>query len=220
MRVLVVAKAPVAGRVKTRLASAIGSPAAAEVAAAALLDTMDAATAAVGPERCVLSLDGDLADATRGREIRESLAGWTVVPQRGAGFAERLANAHDDAGTGPVIQIAMDTPQVTPLHLLRVSADLDGHDAVLGAAGDGGWWVLARRDPRVSRALAGVAMSEPTTYVDTFAALAEAAPPGGGVGTTTELRDVDTVADAHVVAAMAPRTRFAAVWRERARAVS
>ena len=57
-------------------------------------------------------------------------------------------------------------------------------------------------------------MSTPTTGADTRAAL-EAA--GLAVGTTTELTDVDTVADADAVAALAPHGRFAAAWRGRTR---
>ena len=87
----------------------------------------------------------------------------------------------------------MDTPQVTARDFVRVFVDLAEADAVLGPAGDGGWWVLGRRDPRAAQALADVAMSEPTTYDDTWAAL-EAR--GQRMATTHQLRDVDTVEDA------------------------
>jgi glycosyltransferase A (GT-A) superfamily protein (DUF2064 family) len=211
MRVLVMAKAPVAGRVKTRLGAVIGPDAAAELAAAALLDTIDAASAAVGAGCCRLSLDGSLSGAVRGLEITERVRGWTVTPQRGDGFAARLATAHLDAGSGPVAQIGMDTPQVTPAQLCQVFSDLVDLDAVLGPAEDGGWWVLGRRDPRAAQALSDVAMSEPTTYDDTWAAL-EARQQR--VGSTESLRDVDTVEDAEVVASRAPHTRFARAWKE------
>jgi glycosyltransferase A (GT-A) superfamily protein (DUF2064 family) len=210
VRVLVVAKSPVAGRVKTRLGSVIGPGAAAGLAAAALLDTLQAATATVGAERCLLALAGDLADAVDGPEIEELLEGWTITPQRGDDFASRLAAAHLDAGPGPVAQIGMDTPQVTSTHLAQVFSDLVGLDAVLGPAEDGGWWVLGRRDPEAARALADVAMSGPTTYDDTWAALEARRQ---RVGRTGSLRDVDTVDDADTVSAAAPHTRFARAWR-------
>ncbi len=204
------AKAPVAGLVKTRLGSAVGAAAAADLAAAALLDTIDAAAAAVGPEGCHLSLAGDLSGAVRGAEITGLLAGWTVTAQRGEGFAERLAAAHLDAGAGPLAQIGMDTPQVTARDFVRVFVDLAEADVVLGPADDGGWWVLGRRNPQAAQALARVAMSQPTTYADTWTAL-EAR--GQRMATTAQLRDVDTVEDAEVVAAGAPHTRFAEAWR-------
>lgn len=210
MRILVVAKSPVAGRVKTRLGTVIGPEAAADVAAAALLDTLDAAVATVGAERCHLALDGDLADAVRGEEVTALLTGWTITTQRGADFAARLAAAHLDAGPGPVAQIGMDTPQVCAADLAQVFTDLVDRDAVLGPADDGGWWVLGRRDPEVVQGLAQVAMSEPTTYADTWTALETA---GRSVVTTGALRDVDTVDDAEAVALGAPHTRFAQAWR-------
>lgn len=213
MRVLVVAKSPVAGRVKTRLGSVIGLCAAADLAAAALLDTLETAAASVGADRCHLALAGDLAEAARGPEIEDVVRGWRISTQRGDSFAARLAAAHADAGTGPVAQVGMDTPQMTSDDLARVFADLDGHEAVLGPADDGGWWVLGRRDPRAMRALVGVAMSRPTTYADTWAALERRRL---RVGATCSLRDVDTVADAEAVAAAAPETRFAEAWRSMA----
>ncbi|TWH68719.1 hypothetical protein JD77_03717 [Micromonospora olivasterospora] len=147
---LVLAKAPVPGRVKTRLCPPVRPAEAAEVAAAALLDTLDAARAApdVVP---VLALAGRLAGAVRGAELRAALAGWRVLPQRGAGLAERLAHAHADAAAAfpgrPVLQIGMDTPQVGPAELAAASARLATVDAVLGPAADGGWWALGLRDP-------------------------------------------------------------------------
>lgn len=211
-RALVVAKAPVAGRVKTRLGAAIGDGAAAEVAAAALLDTVRACQDAFGSERCLLSLAGDLADAVRGDEIAAALSGWGVARQRGCTFAERLTNAHVDVPPGdPVVQVGMDTPQLTVELLLGAAAVLVDHDAVLGPAEDGGWWVLGLRDPRGATVLHDVPMSTPTTYDDTRRALAAA---GLGVGTTAVLRDVDTLADAALVADVAPHGEFARAWRE------
>jgi glycosyltransferase A (GT-A) superfamily protein (DUF2064 family) len=207
--VLVMAKAPVPGRAKTRLAVTTGDEVAADLAAAALLDTI-AAVAALPGARGHLALAGDLPTASRGRELVAAVEGWRVTAQRGASFADRLAAAHLDAGPGPVVQIGMDTPQLTPDLLAGVLDDLDGHDACLGPAPDGGWWALARRDPSVAAPLARVAMSTPRTYEDTRAALVGA---GHRVSSTTPLGDVDTVEDAAEVARLAPGTRFAAAFR-------
>ncbi len=207
MKVLVLAKAPVAGRVKTRLGADVGLDRAADLAAAALLDTIAAASAASA--HCHLALDGDLADAVRGDELRAALVGWTVTAQRGDGFAERLVNAHLDAGPGVVVQIGMDTPHASADDLRAAAAALGDDDAVLGPAPDGGWWVLVRRVAATAAPLAGVAMSTPTTYDDTLAALRAS---GATVATTATLRDVDTVADADAVALLAPGTRFARSW--------
>jgi len=206
--VLVVAKAPEPGRVKTRLGAEVGMVRAAELAAASLLDTLAASAAAVGPERCHLSLSGDLGRATGAAELRAVLTDWTVHPQGGGGLGARLADAHARV-PGPVVQVGMDTPHVTAELLLGAAAGLADHDAVLGPAEDGGWWLLALREPAAATALTDVPMSRPTTCVDTRSALVAA---GLEVGTTATLRDVDEVPDAAAVARLAPRTRFAAAW--------
>ena len=203
---LVVAKAPEPGRVKTRLGATIGMEAAAEVAAASLLDTL--ATCASAASNCHVSLAGELDQAVRGHELRAALAGWTVHPQEGLDLAARLADAHARVA-GPVVQVGMDTPHLTRALLWQAAAGLSTYDAVLGPAEDGGWWVLALRDPSQAAALAGIQMSTPSTGADTRAAL-EAA--GLSVGSASTLRDVDTVADADAVAALAPESRFAAAW--------
>jgi hypothetical protein len=211
--VLVMAKAPVPGQVKTRLGAVVGAQAAAALAAACLLDTLDVCqTVFRDPVRRHIALAGDLERAIRSGALREQLHMWTRHPQRGGGFSERLANAHADVATAgvPVVQIGMDTPHLAAEHLADVAARVgDGNDAVLGPAEDGGWWVLAVTQPRFAQALRSVEMSTPTTYADTRTAL-EAA--GARVVDTVTLRDVDTVEDAAHAAAAAPATRFAREW--------
>jgi len=210
--VLVVAKAPVAGQAKTRLSPMIGAAAAADLAAAALLDTLDAAIEAagrLGTGPAVLALTGDLGQAARRAEIRATVRTCRVIPQRGDGFDARLVAAHADAagsGGGAVLQIGMDTPQVDAGLLVRCAGKLANADAVLGPAVDGGWWVLAVRRSVIAEAILGVPLSTDRTGVLTRSALR-----GGGrtVIEAPRLRDVDTMADAWAVAALAPQTRFA-----------
>ena len=213
-RVLVVAKAPVAGVAKTRVGAEIGMDVAAELAAAALLDTLRTCATEVGVDRCRVAISGALADATDGQRISAALEGWRSYDQRGDGLAERLANAFLDlAGEddGPVVQIGMDTPQVTGSDLAALIDGLDGHDAVLADAEDGGWWALALADPRHGAHLAGVAMSTPGTAAATRAAFEDA---GLRVGSGRVLRDVDLAEDADAVAAAcAEGSEFARRWR-------
>jgi rSAM/selenodomain-associated transferase 1 len=200
--VIVLAKAPVPGRVKTRLCPPCTPEQAARVAAAALADTLEA-VAALDGRRPVLALDTG-ADAT---PIR--LAGldrFTVIPQRGRGLDERLAAAFADVA-GPALLVGMDTPQVTPALLARSVARLvePGIDAVLGSAVDGGYWAVGLRAP-TDAAFLGVPMSTACTGVaqrDRLAAL------GLRVAMLPVLRDVDTAADARAVAAAVPGSRFA-----------
>ena len=103
----------------------------------------------------------------------------------------------------------MDTPQITAEVLLGAARGLNAHDAVLGPAEDGGWWVLALREPAWASVLSSVPMSTSTTYADTRAALVAC---GLDVGSTATLLDVDEVDDAEAVARLAPGSRFAAAW--------
>jgi uncharacterized protein len=209
--VLVVAKAPVPGLAKTRLAADLGVEVAADIAAAALLDTLDAVAAAPVAER-VVALTGDLGQACRSGEIADRLTDFTVITQRGDGFGERLAHAHEDAAASglPVLQIGMDTPQVSP-DLITECGQALVDDAVLGLAADGGWWVLGVRDPAMARCLCSVPMSQPDTGARTLNALRGA---GFRVGLVAELADVDTIGDIEAVRwACAPTGRFAQTTR-------
>jgi glycosyltransferase A (GT-A) superfamily protein (DUF2064 family) len=206
---LVVAKAPVPGLAKTRLAATVGDAAAADFAAAALLDTLDAVADAPVAAR-VVALTGDLAAASRRAELEARLSEFTVIEQRGAGFADRLANAHADAsrtaGGVPVLQIGMDTPQVTPGLLADCATTLCGADAVLGLACDGGWWILGVTHPDMAECLRTVPMSQPDTGAVTLRALGDT---GRDVRLVPELADVDTFDDIAVVGrACRPGSRF------------
>jgi rSAM/selenodomain-associated transferase 1 len=199
---VVIAKAPVPGRVKTRLCPPCTPVQAAELAEAALSDTL-AAAAATPATRRVCVLDGD-----PGPWLPH---GFDVLPQRGGGLDERLASAFEDVG-GPAFLVGMDTPQVTPAHLADGLAALRSPwcDAVLGLAPDGGYWAIGLR--RADRSLfEGVPMSTAHTGAAQRARLLEA---GLRVHELPEQRDVDTIADARAVAAMAPPgRRFASALR-------
>lgn len=201
---LVVAKAPVPGLAKTRLCPPATPREAAEIAAAALLDTLDAVLA-VKDVTPVVAFTGDLRRAAARTELTKALARTTVIRQRGDDFGERLANAHKDvAHLGPVLQIGMDTPQVTPQLLVGGLDRLHDLDAVLGYAADGGWWALGLRDPREADVLRNVPMSRSDTGDRTYGALGHLR-----TGHLPVLSDVDTMADAVQVAGTMTSGRFA-----------
>lgn len=209
---LVVAKAPEPGRAKTRLAATVGDRVAAEIAAAALLDTLDAVADAPVAAR-VVALTGDLDRAASGADIRRRLASFTVIAQRGADFGARLANAHADASSDglPVLQIGMDTPQVTADLLSGCARRLLEAPAVLGLARDGGWWVLGVGTPAMAQCLRTVPMSESDTGGQTLKALRNK---GIDVATVRTLADVDVIDDVAVVRGeCGPDSRFTRVTR-------
>ncbi|MGI9023302.1 MAG: TIGR04282 family arsenosugar biosynthesis glycosyltransferase [Acidimicrobiales bacterium] len=196
--IIVMAKEPVAGRVKTRLCPPCTPGEAAALAAASLADTLAAVAATPAAWRTV---------ALEGSPGPWLPSGFGVVAQRGAGLDERLAAAFANAGT-PALAIAADTPQVTPelLGLALATLAEPGVDAVLGPTDDDGYWVLGlrRSDPR---AVVGVPMSSPRTLSAQRARLDEL---GLRVAGLPSLRDVDGIDDARAVAAAIPASRFAA----------
>jgi rSAM/selenodomain-associated transferase 1 len=194
---LVMAKEPVPGRVKTRLTPPYLPVKAARIAESMLSDTLHAVAAAPARRRVLV---------LAGRPGRWLPRGFEVIPQRGGGLDERLANAFADAG-GPSVLIGMDTPQVTPGMLADAARRLDRGDAVFGPAADGGFWLLGLREPDPGRLL-GVPMSRPDTGRHQLARLR-----GLRVATVGTLIDVDTAADAARVAAQVPGSRFAAAVR-------
>ncbi|MGX6448212.1 TIGR04282 family arsenosugar biosynthesis glycosyltransferase [Patulibacter sp. S7RM1-6] len=194
---IVIAKAPFPGRSKTRLCPPCTPEQAADLAAAALHDTLDAVLAAPAARR-VLVLEGEPPAWLPG--------GFEILPQRGAGLDERLAAAFEDVG-GPAFLVGMDTPQLTPDDLAAAWAALtaDGTDAVLGHAPDGGYWGVGLRVQ--DRALfVGIPMSVESTGREQEARLRAH---GRHVALLPERRDVDDIADARAVAALAPGSRFA-----------
>jgi len=210
---LVVAKAPVPGRAKTRLAATVGDQVAAEIAAAALLDTLDAVVATPVATR-VVALTGELDDAAEAAELRCRLASFVVISQRGNDFGDRLANAHTDAAAvdgHPVLQIGMDTPQVTAGLLGDAARRLAESSAVLGLAHDGGWWTLGVRSPALAECLRDVPMSQPDTGALTLKALRSN---GVDVALVDELADFDVADDVAAVRAVCPSgRRFTSVTR-------
>ncbi|ARX81913.1 MULTISPECIES: TIGR04282 family arsenosugar biosynthesis glycosyltransferase [Streptomyces] len=198
LTLLIIAKAPVPGRVKTRLTPPYSPAEAARLAEAALVDTLHVVLD-VPARRRVLVLDG-----APGPWLPD---GFEVVPQGAGGLDERLAGAFGVCA-GPALLVGMDTPQVSPALLAPVLAGdaWRAAEAWFGPAADGGFWALglAVPDPGLLR---GVPMSTPTTGAVQRARLTAA---GLRVRDLPVLRDVDTAADAAAVAAAAPDTRFAA----------
>ncbi|MFG2961457.1 DUF2064 domain-containing protein [Streptomyces sp. NPDC048291] len=195
---LVIAKEPVPGRVKTRLTPPYTPQEAAALAEAALTDTLHTMLR-VPARRRILVLDG-----TPGPWLP---TGFEVEPQASGGLDERLAAAFELCDAGPALLVGMDTPHLTPDLLIGVGRD--GHDAWFGPATDGGFWALGFADPSRAGALVrGVPMSTDRTGAVQRHRLVEA---GLTIGDLPLLRDVDTAADAaSVVACCPPGSHFAA----------
>ena len=204
---IVIAKSPVPGRVKTRLTPPFTAERAADLARAALEDTLEAVGRTDVTHR-LLVLEG-------GTDTFTIPEGFTVIPQIQGTLDRRIAAAFEAAARadgGPSLLVGMDTPQVTS-GLLASCLPTDHEDATIGLAEDGGFWSLGFRSPRgiqLERVLFDVPMSTPQTGALQLARLQEA---GLRTRILPELSDFDTAADADRVAAECPRTRFAATLR-------
>lgn len=204
VQLLVITKAPVPGRSKTRLTPPCSPDQAGAIAAAAVGDTLDAVRA-TPVQRRVVVLDGAPGDL--------DLTGCVVVPQVDGDLGARLAAAFAAAMEPvplPTLLIGTDTPQVTPDLLAegldRLAAAGPG-TAVLGTSPDGGWWALGLHGPAPAEVLVDVTMSRADTGRLTRAALEDV---GLRVLDLPPLTDIDHFPDALAVAADCPsesRTR-------------
>ena len=200
-QIMVIAKEPLPGRVKTRLTPPYTPAEAAELAEAALADTL-AAVASAGVTRRVLALAG-----SPGRWLPP---GFDIIGQRGHGLDERIAWALAEAWVtcpAPLVLIGMDTPQVTPALLAQAAEPLvsGAADATFGLAEDGGFWLLGLREIDPTLVL-GVPMSRSDTGSRQLARLHDV---GLRVRLLPELADVDTADEARRIAAQTPGSAFA-----------
>ena len=209
---IVLAKEPVPGRVKTRLCPPFTPHQAAGLAEAALVDTLHAARAC-GADNVLLFLDGEPGPWLPKPRIGQGIG---VAAQPDGGLDARIAAAFTAAARrdpGPALLIGMDTPQADPALLDEALRLLHGEtQAVFGPAEDGGFWALGLDGRHNTAAWAedlvlGVPMSVPETGRTQLRRLHDA---GLRVEVLPALRDVDTAADAHAAAALIPESRFAA----------
>lgn len=157
------AKRPQIGRVKTRLARDIGAAEALRFfrgASASLIrrvarDPRWQTAIAVAPDLAVHERGIWPADIPR-------------VPQGDGDLGARMGRLFHELPPGPVIIIGADIPGITRKHVASAFAALGQHDAVLGPADDGGYWLVGlRRRPRVAEIFADVRWSSEDTFNDT-----------------------------------------------------
>ena len=188
-RVLVVAKAPAPRRSKTRLVPPLDHDSAAELQRALLLDTL-AGCRAEAADVAILHPDED-----GERDALSALAGagTELVLQRGQGLRDALRFGFADrlAG-GPTAIVSSDIPGVPPGSITRAFAELvRGADVVLGPAADGGYWLIAMREPH-DAPFEEIPWSTPAVLAVSRRRCAEA---GLRLAEVDSWRDVDTAVD-------------------------
>ena len=184
---VVMLKEPRPGRVKTRLGREIGMTAAAwwfRHQTAHLLRRVE------DPRwHLVLAVSPD----AEGMASRVWPAHLPRVAQGAGDLGDRMARLFRSLPPGPVCIIGADIPGITPAHVARAFAALGAHDAVIGPAPDGGYWLIGmKRRPRVREIFEGVRWSSEHAMEDTLKNIRRQKM---SVTTLERLRDVDTGAD-------------------------
>lgn len=160
---VVMAKAPVAGVVKSRLGAQIGVVEATRfyrVALARLLRRL------AGDPRWRLRLA-----VTPDSAVRAPI--WPRdIPRQAQGRGDlgaRMQSVFDWLPPGPAVIIGSDIPGIAASHIARGFAALRRHDAVFGPAEDGGYWLIGlKRRPVVPQPFAGVRWSTCHALTDTL----------------------------------------------------
>ena len=183
---VIMARYPIAGEVKTRLARAIGAEAACGLYRAFLRD-LDARFA--GGARTLV-----WAYHPPEQNFAALLAaGARCLAQRGEDLGARMYDCFRtlfSEGFAPVIMIGADVPHVREAWLDEAQAALADNDLVLGPSIDGGYYLIAMRAPH--DVFDGIVMGTPRVLTDT---LRRAHAAGLRVHRLPPTFDVDTAAD-------------------------
>ncbi len=188
-RLVVFARSPVPGSVKTRLSPALPASLAAQLYRAMLADAIDAAAGTEADERILYW--------SRVGSEEPSVpvpGGFVVRHQVGIDLGERLAAAFAALLAGPtdrVVVIGADCPDLDSARIERAFTALEAHDLVLGPASDGGYYLIGLRPP-APPLFDGVAWGTGRVLEQT---LARARRAGLAVSMLGELADFDTPAD-------------------------
>jgi uncharacterized protein len=181
-RIVLFAKQPVPGRVKTRLIPALGPEGAARLAAEMLGRAVDEALATgLKVELCG---DPDAAAWHDGRAV--------PTAQGAGGLGERLARAAERVlMEEPILLIGADCPSLDSRRLAAAAEALATHDAVIHPALDGGYVLLGLRrfDPSLFE---GIAWSTGSVCAQTLGRLAAL---GWRIDVRETLADVDEPSD-------------------------
>ncbi|MDQ2078650.1 TIGR04282 family arsenosugar biosynthesis glycosyltransferase [Xanthobacteraceae bacterium Astr-EGSB] len=143
--IAILAKAPLPGLAKTRLAPALGTDGAAALQARFIERTVATArAAAIGPVTLWAAPDQN----HPAFQTLSALLGVTLARQPAGDLGARMLAAIE-AAQGPALVIGTDCPALTAEHLIAAAAVLrDGCDAVVIPVEDGGYALIGSRKPQ------------------------------------------------------------------------
>jgi rSAM/selenodomain-associated transferase 1 len=181
------AKRPVAGAVKSRLANDIGAVAAVRFYRTTLTHTLlRLGTDSRWRTYLAVTPDLSLADA-----CWPSAPMITRVPQGHGDLGARMQSLFDRMPPGPVIIVGSDIPAIRPAHIAHAFRLLGRADVVFGPAPDGGYWLVGLKGrPRKLVPFKDVPWSTGQTLASTLANLR-----GRIFAFASTLNDVDTAQD-------------------------
>lgn len=187
-QLVVMAKRPQLGAVKTRLAKGIGAVAAAKFYRGATLDLLRR----IGGDprwQTLLALSPDRAVHDEGVWP----GGIPRVAQGPGDLGRRMGRLMRDLPPGPVVIIGSDIPDISRDHIAQAFTRLGTADAVFGPSRDGGYWLVGlRRRPRIVDIFGSVRWSSEDALADTLRNVEGA---GLGVAKLEMLSDIDTAYD-------------------------
>jgi len=202
--ILLFIKAPVRGRVKSRLAEAIGEERALGLYKNFILDILDTVKKTGYPFRICYY------PSNAGAEVSSWLAGqYRLMPQQGDDLGERMENAFIrcfSEGFERAILIGSDLPDLTQAVLQEAMASLAENDVVIGPASDGGYYLIGfHSHTLLPRMFQGMPWSTATVFRETMAILQNSSL---STGQAPMWNDVDTVEDLRALCKRSKNTEF------------
>jgi rSAM/selenodomain-associated transferase 1 len=187
---IVLLKSPEVGKVKTRLAAALGAETTVDLYRALCEGMLEATTPRPGEyERLLFFAPPGAVDS-----VRAWLPGSRLLPQASGDLGTRMGAAFARAfqrGAGRAALVGTDVPGISRTTVVEALGALDTADVVLGPAEDGGYYLLALKQP-CPELFQGIAWSTPRVLDET---VARARGAGRRVSLLARLRDIDTPDD-------------------------
>lgn len=189
--ILLFAKYPEKGHVKSRLAADLGEETARRLYQCFVLDFVETLENSRFPVKIFFYPP----DAGAGMEQRFG-SGHSYIPQRGGDLGERMKNAFTDTfseGFSEAVLIGSDIPDMTDRAINEAFMSLDNHEAAIGPAVDGGYYLVGfRKSAFLPEIFNGITWSADTVFDSTMKIFRKS---GYSVHILPEWSDVDTLAD-------------------------